>query len=134
MKPSCDACGASYSPNRSWQRFCTPRCRTRYARGARAPEALADHRESGPGDVERATVDELAAAGRLGTVAGQVAVVLARRLDEPDRDTGAGVAAVSKQFAAAWAAALRDADGNRADPVDELRARRDRKRQTAAGR
>lgn len=87
---------------------------------------------TGPGPVEQATAAELAGVGRLDTVAGQCAVVLARRLDEHGRDTGGGVASVAKEFRNVMDAALANVE-KAADPLDELRARRDRKR-AAGGR
>ena len=65
--------------------------------------------------------------------AGQVALVLARRLDAPGRESGSGLASVAKQLAvtlAAVTADMRPAD----DLLDELRARRDRKLGHPGGR
>ena len=81
---------------------------------------------SGAGAVEAAVRGALEAAGRLSTPLGQVALALARRLDSPSGDTGAGLAALAKQLAATLAAVtadVRPAD----DLLDELRLRRDRK-------
>jgi hypothetical protein len=66
-------------------------------------------------------------AGRAGTSEGQKALLLARRLDDGVRDTGMGLAAVMRAHSAALAEAVRGATVA-ADPVDELRARRDQKR------
>ena len=56
---------------------------------------------------------------------GQVALLLAERMCE--FDTGSGTAALSKELRAVMVAAVQGAPAA-ADPVDELRARRDRKR------
>ena len=81
---------------------------------------------SGPGAVEQATGEALRAVGRLGTPLGQVALVLARRLDAPGGESGSGLASVAKQLTATLVAAtadVRPAD----DLLDDLRLRRDRK-------
>lgn len=72
-----------------------------------------------------ATRAELEAAGRLDSMLGQVALLLAERMCE--FDTGSGTAALSKELRAVMATAVQGAPAA-ADPVDELRARRDRKR------
>jgi len=56
---------------------------------------------------------------------GQMALLFAERMCE--FDTGSGTAALSKELRAVMAAAVQGAPAA-ADPVDELRARRDRKR------
>jgi hypothetical protein len=70
---------------------------------------------------------ELAAAGRLGTAAGQSALVLARRIDAGDGETAAGLAAAVKQLGATLADAVRGGEVA-VNPLDELRAARERKR------
>lgn len=80
----------------------------------------------GPGPVERRTILELEEAGRLDTIRGQAALVLARRLDSRTMDTGSAVAAVVRQLDATVEAAVAGAH-MAADPVDELRRRRDEK-------
>jgi hypothetical protein len=84
-------------------------------------------------EVETAVRATLEDAGRLSTPLGQVALALARRLDAPGGDTGAGLAALAKQLAATLAAVT--ADARPADDLlDELRARRDRKLGHPGGR
>lgn len=126
MERRCEACGEALERGRrASARFCSDRCRKRYTRGARAPQ-LTVVESTGPGGVEQAAIAELEAVGRLGTFQGQLVVALARRMDEQDRDTGSGVAAVSRELRAARDAALADVSVE-ADPIDELRRRRDRK-------
>lgn len=79
------------------------------------------------GSIEVATRAELESVGREGSSEGQKALLLARRLDEGVRDTGMGLAAVMRAHSAALAEAVKGAS-TAGDPVDELRARRDRKR------
>lgn len=74
-----------------------------------------------------ATLRALEAAERLGTPAGVNALTLAQRLDTATAESGSGIAALSKQHLAALEEATRNARVA-ADPVDELRARRERRR------
>jgi hypothetical protein len=78
------------------------------------------------GSVEAAAIKTLTDAGRLNSVMGQAALVLARRLDATNIDTGSAVASVVKQLELALDTATAGANVA-ADPVDELRNRRDRK-------
>jgi hypothetical protein len=83
-----------------------------------------------PSALVLAITSELKAAGRLNSSLGQQAELLAGRIGVPF-DTGSSVAAVSKELRQIMAKALEDAQVG-VDPLDQLRARRDRKR--AAGR
>jgi hypothetical protein len=81
---------------------------------------------SGAGAVEAAVRDALETAGRLSAPLGQVALVLARRLDAPGGESGSALASVAKQLAMTLAAItsdVRPAD----DLLTELRIRCDRK-------
>lgn len=75
--------------------------------------------------VLRATKADLERAGRLDTALGQQALVLARRLDEAN-DPGSALAAVAKELRTTLAEATKAASAV-SDPVDELRARRERR-------
>jgi len=75
---------------------------------------------------DRGESARLEAAGRLASVAGQIALLLAYRIGSR-RESGAAVAALAKQFREAMDKALAGVD-RAADPLDEIRARRDRKR------
>lgn len=129
MQRSCEACGASYDAQRPSSRFCSDRCRKRTARAngskpkpasspsspelEQAPDtAIADHVASELGD-------------QLQTAAGQMAVALARRLDA-NVDTGSAMAAVARELRSVLTELLGNAP-TAADPIDELRARRDRR-------
>jgi hypothetical protein len=103
--------------------LCSARCRKRSSRKPAPP----------PGSDSSAVVDavraELAAAGRLNTWEGQLALVLARLLETA---TGSSLAAVSREFRRVQDLALRSSGGApRApqpdDPLDELKRRRDGK-------
>lgn len=128
-KRPCDCCGEPYEALRLTSRFCSARCRVRNQRN---PKPVAESpRPSAPvgasGAIEAATRAELAAAGRSDSPSGQIAVLLAARLDRNDRESGMGVAAVVREHGRVLADALKGARVA-ADPVDELRARRDSKR------
>jgi hypothetical protein len=73
-------------------------------------------------------IRELEAAGRLDSMLGQAAVVLAARVSSPT-ETGASVASMTKQLRETMADAVKDAVVA-ADPLDELRRLRDVKRGT----
>ena len=70
---------------------------------------------------------ELEVGGKLGTSLGAMCVFLAERLSASTFHTGSAVAAVSRELRATMTAALADVRVAN-DPLDELRARRDRKR------
>lgn len=131
MEPRrCDVCNESYEAKRLNSRFCSAKCRKRNQRNPASPPAP-------PTPLPAVTVDEdsiltttraeLEAAGRLGTPLGQVAVRLAARLDADLRESGMGVAAIVREHRATLAEAVKGAQAA-ADPVDELRERRDRRR------
>ncbi len=130
MERPCDSCRTRYTPKSPLSRYCGSRCakraqRTGLSRSAAEPAVVAVV-PSGAGAVEAAVRGALEAAGRLSTPLGEVALVLARRLDAPGGESGSGLASVAKQLAVTLAAAtadIRPAD----DLLNELRARRDRK-------
>jgi hypothetical protein len=135
MERECVICGTGFVARNSRRRFCSDRCRKRAVRGGfvAAVSAVEPRTPSGPGEVERATGEVLRTVSRLGTPLGQVAVVLARRLDHPGADTGAALAAVARQLQATLVAATADARPT-GDLLTELRARRDRKLGHPGGR
>lgn len=136
MRKQCAVCQVPFEAKRASAKYCSPRCRVRATRARAAgqgdsPAGVAVPPPAVPGGVEAAAVAELTAAGRLGTSGGQSALVLARRIDtSAATEMGAGLAALVKQFGVTLAEAVK---GGRAavNPMDELRARRERGR--AAG-
>lgn len=128
---ACDACGDEYEAKRQNSRFCSGRCRKRSHRGASAkPAEVVSLDTYEPGDVEAATAVALAAVDLVDSVRGRAALALARRLDA-GKDTGAGMASLVKQLEATVDTALSSVQ-TEADPLDELRARRDSKRSAAS--
>ena len=67
---------------------------------------------------------ELTDAGMLDSHQGQAALLLARRLESGD-DTGAAMAQMVRQLQQTMASALASVEPAEADPVDELKARRE---------
>ena len=130
MGRNCDSCGAPYFTRSPLSRYCSPRCakraqRTGLSRSVPKPAVVAVV-PSGAGAVEAAVRGALEAAGRLSAPAGQVALVLARRLDAPGGESGSGLASVARQLAVTLAAATSDVPPA-VDLLDDLRIRRDRK-------
>jgi hypothetical protein len=69
----------------------------------------------------------LVKAGRLDTPLGQAAMLLSRRLDAAVREPGMGMAALVREHRVTLEEALKGAQ-SAASPLNELMARRDRKR------
>ncbi len=134
MHRRCDECGIAYDARRASSRFCGGTCgkRAQRARAAGIPLRASNLDDLGaaPSELVQAVTRELEAAGRGGSVAGQLAVLLARRVGSR-RETGAATAALARELSATMTKALAGV-ANAADPLDEIRARRDRKR--SAGR
>lgn len=133
MRKTCGSCGEPFEAKRAAAKYCGERCRKRAQRHpdrVREPEILASSAEptsdSAAGELTAATLAELEAAGRTASAAGQAALALARRIDHGASETGQALAAMVREHRAALAAAVADAM-KAADPLDELRARRERK-------
>jgi len=126
VQRSCALCGNAFEAKRPHAKYCGARCRVGASRGGlstpRTP-AVARSESGGLVDAVRAALE---AADRVNTVKGQHALELAGRIvNAPGMNTG--VAALSKRLDDVLAEALRDS-AKVANPLDELRARRDRKR------
>lgn len=130
---TCSGCGVALpAPSgsgrpRSKCETCSPPRRRDTRR--RAPHKLAEV-EALPAPaaatgVYGATLTELESAGRAGTSAGQAALILADQLVNGSH-SGAGYAALVKELRATLDAALEGA-AVAADPLDELKRRRDQK-------
>jgi len=115
---TCASCGRQFEAQRSTARYCGSTCRSR---AHRAPVVSVG--QANP--LREAVRQELEAAGRLETVLGQQALMLADRL-AAQGDTGSAVAALSRELRAVMEAALADAPAA-ADALDELAERRRRK-------
>ena len=128
MLKACLSCGRPFEAQRSAAKFCGDTCRQRAKRaGGLTVAPTATPTGSPLVEVTRTTLSD---AGVLDTVSGQSALLLAERLGG-GTETGAAMAALSKQLEALVAAAL--ASVSRADQMDEVTQRRDAKLR-AAGR
>lgn len=123
MRRRCDSCTELYEPKRSNSRFCSEACRKRASR-RRDDEQSASKRRPRAGETRKRVQSELAEAGRAETYLGAIALALADRVDQSTAVMG--YAALTKELRATMDAALAGAQVA-ADPLDELRARRDRK-------
>lgn len=124
MERPCDACAAPYEALRSTSKFCSDRCKKRAQRGFQATAAVVPATGAmGTSNVTAVTA-ELESAGRLDTWLGAAALSIAQRMDKSTAVMG--YAALVKELRSTMDAALAGVKVA-ADPVDELRSRRDRK-------
>lgn len=125
MQRICAICNRTFEARRKDARYCGSTCRNSRARGAKPLTDLGDS------PLVKATRTELEAAGKLDTMLGQQALILAARMS--GTETAGGVGTLSKELSRVVAAATgttppgAPATG-KGDSVDELRARRDAKR------
>jgi hypothetical protein len=142
---TCEVCPTEFQAKRASAKYCSERCKKRAQRrpgGVKAAKVLplpaeptsepADGQVIKPsvdGPLTAATTAELQDAGRFETAVGQAALALARRIDHGLAETGSALAAMVREHRATLTEAVRDAK-KAADPLDELRARRERKRDT----
>ncbi|TFI01643.1 hypothetical protein [Micrococcus lylae] len=152
---ACQSCGSEFEAKRAHAKYCSEKCKKRAQRAVPKAEQrkaatavvgrLMDHDghdsseppaegrlivDETPMTVHQATLDELRKAGKLGTVAGQSALALARRIDNPALDTGSALAGMVKQLEATLAGVLADKE-DAGDELDELRRRREERRRAA---
>lgn len=115
-------CQVDFEPKRSTARFCSTTCRSRAARAKKAAsESVEADAEAGKAEhaLVRAVRKELDEADALMTVAGQLALQVARRIADPE---ASGVSTLSKELRAllAEATAKQPAPSEPTpDPVDE---------------
>lgn len=133
MRKTCEVCPAEFEAKRASAKYCSERCKKRAQRrpgGTGTAKVLPlppePTSESVGSRLAAATLAELEQAGRAETAAGQAALALARRIDAAGSETGTALAAMVREHRATLADAVRDAK-KAADPLDELRARRERK-------
>ncbi len=128
MRRECAVCSAPFDAIRPQAKYCGDTCRKRAQRGGIAGPVVRVEVERPPSGLVDTVRAALEAAGRVDTIAGQHALELANRIvNAPGMNTG--VAALSKQLSVVVAEALRNS-AQSTNPLDELRARRDRKRRT----
>lgn len=130
MTKTCQApdCGKSFETLSSRAKFCSSTCRSRVHRngsGVIELPATTDEPSTALPALLEATRRELEEAGVAETALGQQALELARRMSDP-RAMGLSVAPISKELRQVMIDAKREAP--RASGLDELRKRRDAKR------
>lgn len=131
MQRNCAFCGKSFQAQRPTAKYCSGSCRANMSVSKPkqdVPVVAPVVDGPTPGLVE-AVRAELEAAERLNSVLGQHALELANRIVSAP-GMNAGVASLSKELSRVMGEALASSTVV-ADPLDELRARRDRKRQAA---
>ena len=131
MDRSCEVCGASYAAKRATAKYCSPKCRKRAAdrreaeraaeRAASSQVSASDQRRPEPStEFADRIAAELEAAGRLDTVPGRQALLLARRLEDPETSFGSAAASLSKELREVMAEAMAGV-AQAGDPVDAIR-------------
>lgn len=138
ISATCAGCGRQFEAKSPRAKWCTESCRKRVQRGAPLhDEAVARAAEAEKSDLVRSLRRELDDAGRLDTVAGQLAMTLAKQV--VIAGVG-GIAGLSKQLLQVRAEALRGAPQR--DPrgrvveseLDKARRRREAKARAARER
>jgi hypothetical protein len=128
MQRPCDECGQTYAARRPTSKFCSTNCRTRAARrrkaGIPAPVRAITDAPTATGRLAAATLEELGPIAE--TSDGLLLLALAERIDAA-ADTGSSIAALSREYAARKAD-LTETAPKAANPMDELRALRERRR------
>lgn len=136
---TCRSCGESIDGLAPSAKYCkAPACVTSRAKARKRRERvgdvlpiLVDPTAYRAGSVLEATLRELEGAGVAGTVEGEVALALARRIDG-QADTGSAMASLSRELRVTLAAALRLAESP-ADPIVDLQRHREERERRAAG-
>lgn len=130
MLKQCEFCGRGFEARRDSARFCGDTCKKRAQRAGTAAPSVGSEAPSEDGPLAKITYDTLDEAGVLETVAGAQALLLARRM-ETGHETGAAIAALSKQLQTIVDSAL--ASVKRQDAMDEVTRKRDEKLRRARG-
>ena len=147
----CRTCGVSIAHRANRAQYCSDSCKTVSAlsRAAQVPPdptparpipsavpapttkkpSVSPPPDDEPGPVEIASLRELTKLQKVDTPIGQTILALARRIDYRG-DTGSALASLAKQIQEALKTA-QETSVTVADPIDELQALRDRKREHA---
>lgn len=125
MQRNCDSCANPYTAQRPNSRFCSESCRKKAARGTDSPRTEPIIVAEGASTTRSRVQAELEAAGRSETYLAGCALALADRIDQSTAVMG--YAALIKELRSTMDQALEGAK-QAADPLDELKARRDSKR------
>ena len=122
MTRTCGGCATGISHLQATAKACSSKCRKRMA--IRAARRESPEPEASP-LVDR-TIQTLTNTGLLDTYEGQLAVILAKRITRSSLDSGASMASLSKELRQIMAD-LKTSEIQVKDPIDQLRARRERR-------
>ena len=135
----CEHCGKGFKAQRRTAKYCSTTCRVkaknvRRSEGDSTAPQVVQQRAAAAADAPRATLveaveSELDALGKSNTMLGAQALEMAK-LIAGGGETGAAVAALSRELRAIMVLVSRGVE--QGDEVDELKAKRDEKRQAAA--
>lgn len=126
---TCEGCGVEFDAGSSRAKWCSAACKKRRQR--KPGEVPAPRESSGETRLVASVRAELEKADALDTFSGQLAIQLARKVSAAD---ATGVASLSKELRLVMAEALGEQAGGEpesSDPDDELRKKRDAKREAA---
>lgn len=113
---ACEQCGTEFEAARSTAKFCSATCRSRKRRRPAGTLAI-------PGMVDQVT-RRLEQVAKLDTALGQLALIVARRL-ESGAETGSAIAALTDRMVKLLA--LVEGEGATGDLLDEVAKKRDEK-------
>lgn len=129
---SCSKCGAKLplqqgrGRRRTMCEACSPTRDRGKPRAAKVAAVVPIESAVKPRSVLASVTDELTKVGMLDSHQGQLALVLAGRIEQGD-DTGAALSQMVRQLRETMASALASAEPEAVDPLDELRAKRERR-------
>lgn len=124
---TCASCGREFEAQRSTAQFCGPTCRSRSHRAPDVDETPDDGAET---PFEASTRREVERLNMQDTHLGQQVLIIARRMAQPE--TGAALVSLSKEHSRLMSAmGSTTSEARPADPVDEVRSARERKRAEA---
>ena len=125
---TCTKCGAPLplQSGRGRRRTMCATCSPSRAKKQAASSAPATSAPEASGGVVATVTAELSAAKMLDTHQGQAALLMAREM-ESGNATGAALAQLVRQLRETMASALASQEPDEVDPVDELRAKRERR-------
>lgn len=125
--PRCAGCGVELVGRTRRARWCSGQCKMRVRRGAPLVGVAAPAGDQDDaGDIVGAVRSALVAVGRLDTVDGQLALLMARRF-ESGEGTGSALGGLSRELRNTMALALTGTASGVPDFLDELNRRRLRK-------
>lgn len=134
MRKQCASCASEWEAKSAKAKYCSDRCRVRaYERRKAGTDSQTgqvvplEPQQPSTESLVAATRAELEHTGRVDTALGQSALALAQRVDAGSSEPGSSFAALVREHRAVLAEAVKDAE-TAADPLDEVRARRERKR------